>query len=93
MFEIEWYRIILDEALTIRNHKTAQAKAVLALEDELRWCLAGRLVYNKLEDIFTPLRFVGVVDWATYQRDIVSIARKNPELASRRAQVRSETKV
>jgi hypothetical protein len=87
LFETEWYRIILDEAHTIRNHKTAMAKAVMALNGDMRWCLAGRLVYNKLEDVFTPLRFIGVVDGATYQREIVSIARKNPELASRRVQV------
>jgi len=87
LFETEWYRVILDEAHTIRNHKTATAKAVMALNGDLRWCLTGRLVYNKLDDIFTPLHFIGVVDRGTYRRKIVSIAKKNPELASGRAQV------
>lgn len=87
LFKTEWYRIILDEAHTIRNHNTAQAKACLALDGELRWCLTGRLVYNSLGDIFTPLRFIGVVDWVTYQREILSIDRKDPVLAAQRAQV------
>jgi hypothetical protein len=45
------------------------------------------LVCNKLEDIFTPLRFIGVVDWATYHTQIVSSAKEEPKLASQRAHV------
>ncbi|KAJ7497415.1 SNF2 family N-terminal domain-containing protein [Mycena latifolia] len=41
LFEIQWKRIVLDEAHTIRNPKTKMAKAACALAAQRRWALAA----------------------------------------------------
>ena len=47
LFNINWWRIVLDEAHTIKNRTTKQAVACCALEGKYRWCLTG-----------TPMRVV-----------------------------------
>jgi hypothetical protein len=39
---VEWYRIILDEAHTIRNRTTQNAKAAYSLRGKRRWALTVR---------------------------------------------------
>ncbi|KAK6342296.1 hypothetical protein TWF718_007699 [Orbilia javanica] len=56
--EFHWRRIILDEAHTIRERSTKQAKAIFALESEYRWCLTGTPVQNKLDDYGALLEFI-----------------------------------
>lgn len=38
---IEWLRIVLDEAHIIRNRRTLQAQAAIALKAQCRWALTG----------------------------------------------------
>ncbi|KAJ6594021.1 SNF2 family N-terminal domain-containing protein [Mycena capillaripes] len=41
LFDVQWKRVVLDEAHTIRNPKTKMAKAVCALAAQRRWALAA----------------------------------------------------
>ncbi|KAJ7901958.1 SNF2 family N-terminal domain-containing protein [Mycena olivaceomarginata] len=41
LLDIQWKRVVLDEAHTIRNPKTKMAKAVCALPAQRRWALAA----------------------------------------------------
>lgn len=38
---VEWYRVVLDEAHTIKSSKTLSAQAAFALPSHCRWCLTG----------------------------------------------------
>ncbi|KAF2181727.1 hypothetical protein K469DRAFT_691814 [Zopfia rhizophila CBS 207.26] len=56
--EIEWYRIVLDEAHIIRSQATSLNRTVSHLHAKFRWCLTGTPVQNRLEDIGTLFAFI-----------------------------------
>ena len=41
LFGVEWFRIVLDEAHSIKSRSTLNAKASYALRGARRWCLTG----------------------------------------------------
>ncbi|KAK4687537.1 hypothetical protein P7C73_g2588, partial [Tremellales sp. Uapishka_1] len=88
LFKMKWYRVILDEAHTIRNKNTQAAKAVFELDAVLRWSLTGTLIINSLDDIFSHLHFTSISpsrDWQHFRDSIASRAKRNPKLATKRA--------
>ncbi|KAG0077541.1 hypothetical protein BGZ90_006972 [Linnemannia elongata] len=69
---IEWFRVVLDEAHIIKEVNTVQSKAACALVAERRWCLTGTPIQNKLDDLFALVKFLGMqpfqekAHWAHY---------------------------
>lgn len=57
---IAWFRIVLDEAHTIRNQTTTFFHAVASLSAKIRWCLTGTPIQNQLEDLGALVRFLRV---------------------------------
>jgi SWI/SNF-related matrix-associated actin-dependent regulator of chromatin subfamily A3 len=55
---VEWGRVVLDEGHYIKNRKTRQARAAFALKARSRWVLSGTPIQNKLDDLFSSLRFL-----------------------------------
>ncbi|CAN8267729.1 unnamed protein product [Cochlearia groenlandica] len=64
--KIDWYRIVLDEAHTIKSWKTQAAKATFELSSHCRWCLTGTPLQNKLEDLYSLLCFLHVEPWCNW---------------------------
>ncbi|XP_006653171.1 DNA repair protein RAD5B [Oryza brachyantha] len=60
---IDWYRVVLDEAHTIKSPKTKAARASFELTSHCRWCLTGTPLQNSLEDLFSLLCFLHVEPW------------------------------
>ncbi|KAJ7703076.1 SNF2 family N-terminal domain-containing protein [Mycena rosella] len=60
LFEIQWKRIVLDEAHTIRNPKTKMAKAACALKAQRRWALAATPIINSPKDLGSILTFLQI---------------------------------
>ncbi|KAH8689021.1 putative helicase [Talaromyces proteolyticus] len=56
----DWYRVVLDEAHTIRRQATTFHKAVTSLSAHSRWCLSGTPVQNTLMDLGALLAFIQV---------------------------------
>src|SRR5690606_18813868 len=55
--EIDWYRVVVDEAQAIKNAATRQAAAVRSLSARHRLALTGTPVENRLADLWSILEF------------------------------------
>ncbi|KAF2128363.1 hypothetical protein P153DRAFT_357729 [Dothidotthia symphoricarpi CBS 119687] len=58
--EIEWFRLVLDEAHIIRRQSTVFYRTVAELTARSRWCLTGTPIQNRLEDIGSLFAFLRV---------------------------------
>ncbi|KAL7750815.1 hypothetical protein RI367_003772 [Sorochytrium milnesiophthora] len=58
LHQIKWRRVVLDEGHNIRVKSTRQCTAACGLTAERRWVLTGTPIQNKLEDIYSLIKFL-----------------------------------
>lgn len=58
IFTVDWFRVILDEAHSIKSRSTRAAKSCYAITAKRRWCLTGTPIVNRLEDLYSLLHFI-----------------------------------
>ncbi|XP_028762400.1 DNA repair protein RAD5B [Neltuma alba] len=63
---VNWHRVVLDEAHSIKAHKSYPAQASFTLTSHCRWCLTGTPLQNSLEDLFSLLCFLHVQPWGNF---------------------------
>ncbi|EDQ90124.1 uncharacterized protein MONBRDRAFT_24613 [Monosiga brevicollis MX1] len=66
LFGTHFWRIILDEGHMIRNRNTAGARACHELSARNRWVLTGTPIQNRLEDVYSLIRFLRVEPYAHF---------------------------
>ncbi|KAI1379440.1 SNF2 family N-terminal domain-containing protein [Hypoxylon crocopeplum] len=60
LHNIDWHRVVLDEAHIVRNRASKRFQAVNALKAKHRWCLTGTPIQNRLEDLGALVEFLRV---------------------------------
>lgn len=65
--KVGWFRVILDEAQSIKNHRTQVARACWGLRAKRRWCLSGTPIQNTIDDLYSYFRFLRYDPYAVYK--------------------------
>ncbi|KAI0859528.1 P-loop containing nucleoside triphosphate hydrolase protein [Xylaria cubensis] len=60
LFQIEFYRVVLDEGDRIKNHRGSTSKACCELKAKLKWVLSGTPLRNNLKECLPYFRFLGI---------------------------------
>ncbi|MGH3171440.1 MAG: DEAD/DEAH box helicase [Trebonia sp.] len=85
---VRWARVVCDEAQAIKNHATAQAKAVRSLPAASRVAVTGTPVENQLSELWSIMEFAnpGLLGSASSFREnyAVPVERHGSEEASER---------
>jgi len=66
LFAYNWFRVILDEGHYIKGRATRTAKGACALQADNRWCLTGTPLQNRLDDLFSIVKFLRLETWSEY---------------------------
>ena len=90
-FGVHWYRVVLDEAHSIKNRTAKSTKACYALNSEYRWCLTGTPMQNHLDELHSLIHFLRIrpmEDRAVWKSQIITpMSNGKGGLAIRRLQV------
>ncbi|KAL4585563.1 hypothetical protein LXL04_010186 [Taraxacum kok-saghyz] len=65
--KVRWFRVVLDEAQSIKNHRTQVARACWGLRAKRRWCLSGTPIQNAIDDLYSYFRFLRYDPYAVYK--------------------------
>lgn len=90
LHRMNWWRIILDEAHTIKSLQTTQTKATNNLEAEFKWCLTGTPIQNSIADVFPLIQFLRIRpynDWGNFKHKILDPYNANDDRAVARLRV------
>lgn len=90
-FGVHWYRVILDEAHTIKNRNAKMTKACYDVRAHYRWCLTGTPMQNNLDELQSLIRFLNIKPYCELSswKDSIAGPMKNGRgnLAMRRLQI------
>lgn len=66
LHNIDFYRVILDEAHNIKDRQSNTAKAVNVLRTQKRWCLSGTPLQNRIGEMYSLIRFLDIDPFSKY---------------------------
>ncbi|KAM5550268.1 hypothetical protein ABKV19_027669 [Rosa sericea] len=64
--QVDWYRVVLDEAHNIESSCPQYAEAASTLSSHCRWCLTGTPLQINLDDIYSLLCLLNVEPWCDW---------------------------
>ncbi|QPH19046.1 hypothetical protein C2857_004193 [Epichloe festucae Fl1] len=83
LFELSWYRVILDEAHAIKNTNSKSKMACCFLKAKHRWALSGTPLSNDTAEFLPYLKFIGCdidEDVASFKRGYMKEKKANEKL-------------
>lgn len=86
---VGWFRVVLDEAQSIKNHRTQVARACWGLRAKRRWCLSGTPIQNAVDDLYSYFRFLRYDPYAAYKSFCSTIKgpiQRNPNAGYKKLQ-------
>jgi SNF2 family DNA or RNA helicase len=90
-FGVHWYRVMLDEAHTIKNRNAKMTKACYEIQAHYRWCLTGTPMQNNLDELQSLIRFLRIQPYCDMPnwKDAITGPMKNGRgnLAMKRLQI------
>ncbi|KAK1543853.1 SNF2 family domain-containing protein [Colletotrichum paranaense] len=72
LHQIEWHRVVLDEAHAIKNHLTHSAFSCFELKAKHRWAVSGTPLINAATEFFSYLKFIrcdGIEEFSDYESE------------------------
>ncbi|KAK6456101.1 SNF2 family N-terminal domain-containing protein [Scheffersomyces xylosifermentans] len=66
LHEVEFYRVILDEAHNIKDRTSGTAKAANNLKTQKKWCLTGTPLQNRIGEMYSLIRFMKIAPFHQY---------------------------
>ncbi|KAH0578535.1 hypothetical protein H2248_003684 [Termitomyces sp. 'cryptogamus'] len=73
LFGVKWWRVVLDEAHSIKNVKTKGAISCCELEGKYRWCLTGTPMQNSVDELYSLFKFLRIKpysNWTTFNEHV-----------------------
>ncbi|POS87294.1 P-loop containing nucleoside triphosphate hydrolase [Erysiphe pulchra] len=64
--EMQFHRVILDEAHNIKSRTCGSARACFALQAKHKWCLSGTPLQNRIGEFFSLVRFLDIKPFTCY---------------------------
>jgi SNF2 family DNA or RNA helicase len=93
--KMNMFRIVLDEAHTIRERNAAQTKAIMSLHANRRWSVTGTPIQNRMDDLYSVTNFLQIFPYserASFSQHIAGPVKSgNPSLTNLRVIVDSFT--
>ncbi|GJZ94134.1 helicase [Tanacetum coccineum] len=92
--KLRWFRVILDEAQSIKNYKTQAARACWGLRAKRRWCLSGTPIQNSVDDLYSYFRFLRYDPYAKFRKfcsEIKAPIQRNPVSGYKKLQIILQT--
>ena len=80
LFEIEWARVVADEAHVFVNEATDCARDMFALRGRTKIAITGTPVRNKRLDLKTLVNFIGFQDFSAGLADRIMLARTRDDV-------------
>ncbi|KAJ3365502.1 hypothetical protein GGF31_008527 [Allomyces arbusculus] len=90
LFQVEFYRVILDEAHAIKTRENLRATACRHLRAQYRWCLTGTPLANSVDELYSLLEFLRCTVYPTrddFRKAITDVLAWNPDRAMQRLRV------
>ncbi|KAI8886671.1 hypothetical protein K501DRAFT_321812 [Backusella circina FSU 941] len=81
LFQIDFWRVMLDEAHQIKNHMSKTSQACRDIQARRRWAITGTPIQNKLDDLFALVKYLRHEPWAnhTFWNSFITLPFKNQD--------------